>query len=87
MGAHTLDPGGLVIGLFIRLRGWWRIFWGTCPLCNSDAPCVDTCALCEGFRGYPAGVLIVGFTRTRTSVPRSAATSPDVSTFCGASPV
>ena len=32
-------------------------------------------------------LVLVGFTRSRTSVPRTAATSPPFSTFCGGSPV
>lgn len=32
--------------------GRYRIFWGFCPVCNSDAPELDTCAFCRGERGY-----------------------------------
>ena len=33
------------------LVGRWRLFWGLCPMCNSDAPEVDICRVCEGWRG------------------------------------
>lgn len=29
------------------LRGHWRLMFGFCPSCNSDAPKVDTCWVCE----------------------------------------
>ena len=28
--------------------GWWRLLWGFCPGCNSDAPAVDSCKVCQG---------------------------------------
>jgi hypothetical protein len=34
---------------FLLLRGRWRLFWNLCPACNSDAPEVDTCRVCQGF--------------------------------------
>ena len=30
-----------------RLIGRWRLLWGQCPRCNSDAPAVDHCAVCR----------------------------------------
>jgi hypothetical protein len=24
--------------------------WGFCPQCNSDAPAIDTCKVCKGYR-------------------------------------
>lgn len=33
-------------------RGIWRIHWGFCPVCNSDAPELDSCRFCDGFRGW-----------------------------------
>lgn len=36
-----------------RLLWAWRIWWGLCPICNSDAPEMDTCECCRGWRGYP----------------------------------
>lgn len=32
---------------FLRLRGGWRLAWGFCPKCNSDAPAKDTCTVCR----------------------------------------
>lgn len=32
--------------------GRWRIYWGQCPVCNSDAPEIDTCSFCQGWHGY-----------------------------------
>lgn len=31
------------------LTGRIRLFWGLCPLCNSDAPLVYSCKVCFGF--------------------------------------
>jgi len=36
----------------IYRRGLWRIYWGSCPECNSDAPALDKCKFCGGFRGW-----------------------------------
>lgn len=34
---------------FIKLlRARIRLFFGVCPACNSDAPEVDTCKICNG---------------------------------------
>jgi len=30
-------------------RGRVRIFFNACPLCNSDAPALDQCPLCNGY--------------------------------------
>jgi hypothetical protein len=32
--------------------GLWRIWWGWCPVCNSDAPNIDKCQWCAGQRGW-----------------------------------
>lgn len=37
-------------GFWSRLRAKWRLFWDLCPACNSDAPGVDQCECCNGFR-------------------------------------
>lgn len=29
-----------------KVVGRWRMFWGFCPQCNSDAPELDTCTVC-----------------------------------------
>lgn len=34
-----------------RLRAWWRVLFGFCPECNSDAPKIDTCSVCDSWRG------------------------------------
>lgn len=31
----------------LRIIGAWRYFWRLCPLCNSDAPELYTCPVCE----------------------------------------
>lgn len=35
------------------LGGAWRLAWGHCPLCNSDAPLLDHCPCCMGDRTFP----------------------------------
>lgn len=37
-------------GFFARLVGCWRLWWGLCPCCNSDAPEMDRCDVCNAFR-------------------------------------
>lgn len=32
-------------------RGRFRLFWGFCPKCNSDAPEKDNCNVCDNFYG------------------------------------
>lgn len=32
---------------FHRIIGQWRLFWGFCPRCNSDAPHVYKCSVCK----------------------------------------
>ncbi len=41
-----------MIDYLVYLRGAWRIRWGSCPLCNSDAPEMDDCAFCNGWYGW-----------------------------------
>lgn len=36
-----------------RFIGKWRLWWGLCPLCNSDAPEIDTCPVCYSSREFP----------------------------------
>ena len=31
----------------------YRLFFGFCPKCNSDAPAIDACNVCNGERSYP----------------------------------
>ena len=40
----------VMVGFIKRLRGNYRISLGFCPLCNSDAPEVYDCPLCEGYQ-------------------------------------
>lgn len=39
----------MAIKALLFLRGWWRISWHRCPQCNSAAPEVDDCPVCEGW--------------------------------------
>lgn len=40
-----------------RLVGRYRLFWGFCPECNSDAPKLYDCRICDAYgtsrQGYP----------------------------------
>ncbi len=38
--------------LFIRIRGRFRLFWGFCPECNSDAPKLYECPVCDWNRTH-----------------------------------
>jgi len=39
---------------FLFIRGRWRIWWGFCPACNSDAPQLYDCTVCHYYSGgYP----------------------------------
>jgi hypothetical protein len=29
--------------------GYWRLSWGLCPACNSDAPEIDKCEICFSY--------------------------------------
>lgn len=33
--------------LIRRVIGSYRMLWGWCPRCNSDAPHIYTCAICK----------------------------------------
>ena len=33
----------------IKINGKIRLFWGLCPLCNSDAPLLYDCKVCDSF--------------------------------------
>lgn len=35
---------------FLLMRGRWRLLWGFCPACNSDAPGVYDCQVCGGWQ-------------------------------------
>ncbi len=39
--------------LWLRIRGKSRLFHNQCPACNSDAPAVDACPVCEGYDYTP----------------------------------
>ncbi len=32
--------------------GRWRILWGNCPACNSDAPKIYDCNICDFKKNY-----------------------------------
>lgn len=34
------------------IRGKYRLMWGWCPSCNSDAPAIDTCEVCHYEHGW-----------------------------------
>ncbi len=36
---------------FLMLLGRWRMWWGCCPLCNSDAPELYSCPVCDWWEG------------------------------------
>ena len=55
MKVKTATP----IRIFLaNIRARWRVFLGFCPMCNSDAPAIDSCALCDSHRpsdrGFPS---------------------------------
>ena len=63
MGGRQPERCGMKARILF-LRGWikaftclmvarYRIFWGFCPLCNSDAPEIDKCILCDNNREWP----------------------------------
>lgn len=41
-----------MIDYLVYLRGLFRVWFGFCPICNSDAPELDSCSFCGSFRGY-----------------------------------
>ena len=41
--------------LFLRLRARWRLWWGLCPHCDSQAPAMHICGVCQGFRWWVHG--------------------------------
>ena len=36
--------------LYSEIVGKFRLLFGFCPKCNSDAPEIDTCNVCDGYR-------------------------------------
>lgn len=44
-----------IIRWWLSLRGAYRLAWGFCPRCNSDAPEIDRCAICDGYRSHTPG--------------------------------
>ena len=40
-------------GLLGILVAKYRLFFGFCPKCSSDAPAIDSCNICFGVRSYP----------------------------------
>lgn len=41
------------MNIFSFIKAKYRLFFGFCPKCNSDAPHVDNCDVCLGDRCYP----------------------------------
>lgn len=41
---------------FSTLRAKWRVVFGFCPMCNSDAPAIYDCPLCEGYHSADNGL-------------------------------
>ena len=39
-----------------KMLGRYRLAWRFCPSCNSDAPYVDTCKICEGCRSLAGDI-------------------------------
>lgn len=50
-----VDKGELK-NTFLKLRGKWRLFWGLCPACNSDAPELYDCTVCQWYRTSERGM-------------------------------
>jgi len=45
-----------IIRYIIHANAWVRInIWGFCPECNSDAPEIDNCKVCNWDTGSPFG--------------------------------
>ncbi len=38
--------------ILFLIRGRFRLLFGFCPKCNSDAPEKDNCKVCYNFYGY-----------------------------------
>lgn len=48
------DELEVVTMLYLRLAiAKYRLFFGFCPKCNSDAPAIDSCNVCNSERSYP----------------------------------
>ena len=44
---------GMAMKILSVIRAKYRLFFGFCPKCNSDAPEIDNCNVCLGARSYP----------------------------------
>lgn len=44
------------MNLLQKANGRVRLFFGFCPECNSSAPELDTCPVCDGYRSYSAQI-------------------------------
>ena len=33
--------------ILLKIRGAWRLLFGFCPMCNSDAPLLYDCYVCK----------------------------------------
>ena len=41
------------MNVFSFIKAKYRLFFGFCPKCNSDAPDIDNCDVCLGDTSYP----------------------------------
>ena len=52
-----------------RLRGWIRLHvWSVCPACNSDAPKLYDCRVCNGLTSHDASIRWPWSKRIRASI-------------------
>lgn len=42
---------------FKRFIARWKMRWGFCPECDSDAPAIDTCPVCRGLKEWPPSLI------------------------------
>lgn len=42
--------------MLVKINGWWRLLFGFCPKCNSDAPELYDCKVCEWYRSSDKGM-------------------------------
>ena len=50
--ASEMDQGNIgadMLRWLRKARGRYRMWWGWCPACNSDAPALDHCRVCGGY--------------------------------------
>jgi len=42
-----------MLSVFKKIKSSFRVYFGLCPKCNSDAPEKDNCKICNNFYGRP----------------------------------